>query len=188
MSELTSSQAEQLPPLALAVVVQRLRQRYEPITLFGETDWMRYQRLHLLEEREPKEYIEGMDNEFAKEVAGIDDEEEKKHKDEEDGEKDGLLANTIGGVAGVSRQLAKEDFILVLLKLMLNEWEQELNDRPDLEKRTAQGKVSTATYKQCRKHIKPLFKLLKDKVLTLSITCIAYALPAPSTRHLRPSA
>jgi len=58
----------------------------------------------------------------------------------------------------------KEEFILLLLKTMLSHWEQELNDRPDMEKRTAQGKVATATYKQCRKHIKPLLKLLRENV------------------------
>lgn len=53
---------------------------------------------------------------------------------------------------------------LFVTQKYIGEWEQELNDRPDHIKRTAQGKVDTVTYKQCRKHIKPLFKTLREKV------------------------
>lgn len=171
---------EQTPPIPREQVIQRLRQRDEPITLFGESDWMRYQRLKALEDREPIEYIAGMDNEFAREVANIDEEEEQGRKKKDDDDDDGKggdgagEAGTEWGGAGWldtldRKKVAKHDYVLILLKTMLNEWEQELNDRPDLEKRTAQGKVATATYKQCRKHIKPLFKLLKDKTLQSDI-------------------
>ena len=70
--------AEQVPPIPKEQVIVRLRQRGEPVTLFGETDWQRYQRLHHLDERDPIEYIEGMDNEFAREVKEIEREEEKR--------------------------------------------------------------------------------------------------------------
>lgn len=116
-----------------------------------------------------------MDNEFAREVRnaeendGHDGHGKKKKEDDEDFSIRPKLSdsqdNTVVEVPhGRSVKDKKEEFILLLLKTMLSQWEQELNDRPDLEKRTAQGKVSTATYKQCRKHIKPLLKLLRERV------------------------
>jgi pre-mRNA-splicing factor 18 len=159
---------EQIPPISREITIRRLRERGHPITLFGETDWQRYQRLRMLEEREPIEYIEGMDNEFGKAIKEIDKGDEGRKRDDDD---DDIGPSTKGASADgkvVLDPLAakcKEDFILFLFKKLLNEWEQELNDRPDAEKRTAQGKVATATYKQCRKHIKPLFKLLKERQL-----------------------
>jgi pre-mRNA-splicing factor 18 len=47
---------------------------------------------------------------------------------------------------------------------MLAEWEVELDKRPEQEKRVAQGKIDTATYRQTRSYIKPLFVSCKRKV------------------------
>jgi pre-mRNA-splicing factor 18 len=166
---------EQVPLLSKNIVIQRLRERGQPITLFGETDWQIYQRLRLLEEREPIEYIQGMDNEFGKAIKEIDKGEGEKRDDDDDDDLLGKIGKS-GNSDEASRAAldpttatCKEDFILLLFKKLLNEWEQELSDRPEGEKRTAQGKVATATYKQCRKHIKPLFKLLKERHLAEDI-------------------
>ncbi len=175
-----SSSTEQIPPIPNDQVVLRLRQRREPVTLFGESDWQRYQRLHHLDERAPIEYIEGMDNEFAREVKEVEREEEKRGNGEDEDflvTRKKQLEDSVDDL-GVEdnkqdkndKNKIKGDSILNLLKTMLSEWEQELNDRPDTDKRTAQGKVATATYKQCRKHIKPLFKLLREKVYFLHLS------------------
>jgi len=158
----SNKDADKVVPIPLDMVIQRLRERGEPITLFGESDWQRFQRLHLLEERTPVEYVQGMDNEFGKEIKDLDENLFKDTKKEDD---DIFNANTNGGGESEKNKdnAHKEEFILNLFKKLLSEWEQELNDRPEAEKRTAQGKVATATYKQCRKHIKPLFKIMKDK-------------------------
>lgn len=47
---------------------------------------------------------------------------------------------------------------------MLAEWEIDLDKRTDQEKKVAQGKIDTATYRQTRSYIKPLFVSCKRKV------------------------
>lgn len=146
---------------------------------------MRYQRLHFLEEKVPIEYIEGMDNDFAREIRNAEegddhDSKEGRKKRGNDDDDDFTLRPRASEDPDVPVEVPigrnvkdkKEEFILLLLKTMLSQWEQELNDRPDTEKRTAQGKVATATYKQCRKHIKPLLKLLRELVCEKLATII----------------
>jgi len=48
-------------------------------------------------------------------------------------------------------------------KKILREWELELASRPSEETSTTKGKVASATHKQTRKYIRPLFKLLKAR-------------------------
>jgi len=64
---------------------------------------------------------------------------------------------------------SREEEILLLFRRLLKDWEHELNERTDIVKRTAQGKVATATYKQTLRNIRPLFKLLQKKSLALDI-------------------
>ena len=56
-------------------------------------------------------------------------------------------------------------FILYFFKRCLSEWEQQLDGRPTDVKRTLQGKVASATQKQTRSYLKPLFLLLKAQQL-----------------------
>lgn len=60
--------------------------------------------------------------------------------------------------------LSDEDKILVFFKRLLQEWEHELENRPDSERRTGRGKSSVATFKQCARYLKPLFKMCRKKV------------------------
>jgi pre-mRNA-splicing factor 18 len=46
---------------------------------------------------------------------------------------------------------------------MLSEWESELENRSKEVRMSAQGKMSSATQKQTRQFIKPLFKLFKTR-------------------------
>jgi len=61
--------------------------------------------------------------------------------------------------------LCDEDKILVFFKRLLNEWNQELNEMGDAERRTAKGKSIVATFKQCARYLHPLFKFCRKKVL-----------------------
>jgi pre-mRNA-splicing factor 18 len=49
---------------------------------------------------------------------------------------------------------------------LLREWELELDARSDEEKRSAKGKIASATQKQTRQYVKPLLKLLKDRTVS----------------------
>lgn len=61
--------------------------------------------------------------------------------------------------------LGDEDKILVFFKRLLNEWNQELNEMPELERRTAKGKQMVATFKQCARYLYPLFKFCRKRGL-----------------------
>eukprot|EP01111_Echinosteliopsis_oligospora_P015144 TRINITY_DN5884_c0_g1_i2.p1 TRINITY_DN5884_c0_g1~~TRINITY_DN5884_c0_g1_i2.p1 ORF type:complete len:164 (+),score=65.35 TRINITY_DN5884_c0_g1_i2:43-534(+) len=72
---------EEEPPMPLMEIIKRLRERGQPITLFAESEWKRYQRLRALEEREPIEYLIDTDEDFGRKL--LDEEEEiGKKKDE----------------------------------------------------------------------------------------------------------
>lgn len=54
-------------------------------------------------------------------------------------------------------------------KGLLLQWEENLVQRPEDEKRSVAGRNETKTYKQCKDYIRPLFKLCKKRQLEESI-------------------
>ncbi|GJP36170.1 hypothetical protein CLOM_g20695 [Closterium sp. NIES-68] len=61
--------------------------------------------------------------------------------------------------------LCEEDKILVFFKKLLREWQQELDAKPEAERRTVKGKSAVATFKQCARYIDPLFIMCRRKQL-----------------------
>jgi pre-mRNA-splicing factor 18 len=51
------------------------------------------------------------------------------------------------------------------LKRLISEWQEELDARPDLVKRSTQGKLVAATLHQTNDYIQPLFVMLKDRTI-----------------------
>lgn len=47
---------------------------------------------------------------------------------------------------------------------MLKEWEEWMDARPEEVKRSGQGKMAAATQVQSAQNLKPLFKLLRNRV------------------------
>ncbi|KAM9967091.1 hypothetical protein ACTFIR_007328 [Dictyostelium discoideum] len=173
------------------VVIQRLRERSQPITYFGETSIDRAMRLKKLEENDPIEYTQG-DNEFANILKQIEQRKMKKHQDSADNEKEKEEnENNNNNKKKQQQQLqqqeneeseeqelerlridsstCKESKILYFLKGLLNDWITNLENRSDDEKKSRQGKIAEATYYQCRSHIQPLFTSLRDKTLSIDI-------------------
>ncbi|KAL9435902.1 hypothetical protein AB3S75_022046 [Citrus x aurantiifolia] len=175
-------------------VIRRLRLLKQPITLFGEDDDARLERLKYVLKaglfEVDSDMTEGQTNDFLRDIVelrkrqktGILSERKRKDREEgggEDGEGGGgdeeLSAD--GGSSGVDMdkdlkrmkanfdELCEEDKILVFFKRLLNEWNQELNEMPEAEKRTAKGKSMVATFKQCARYLNPLFKFCRKKVL-----------------------
>ncbi|KAJ6306640.1 hypothetical protein OIU78_021876 [Salix suchowensis] len=66
-------------------------------------------------------------------------------------------------------ELCEEDKILVFFKRLLNEWNEELDEMPEAEKRTAKGKSMVATFKQCARYLNPLFDFSRKKILPSDI-------------------
>lgn len=56
----------------------------------------------------------------------------------------------------------------------MREWKAELESRSESQKRSAQGKIDTATYVQTKAHIKPLYRQLKQKVAISLLFQYAY--------------
>lgn len=179
-------------------VIRRLRLLKQPITLFGEDDDARLERLKYVLKaglfEVDSDMTEGQTNDFLRDIAelrkrqktGILSDRKRKDREEgggEDGEGGGrdeeLSAD--GGSSGVDMdkdlkrmkanfdELCEEDKILVFFKRLLNEWNQELDEMPEAEKRTAKGKSMVATFKQCARYLNPLFKFCRKKVCLLPI-------------------
>ncbi|XAR62579.1 hypothetical protein NMG60_11017397 [Bertholletia excelsa] len=175
-------------------VIRRLRLLKQPVTLFGEDDGARLDRLKFvlkagLFEVDDSDMTEGQTNDFLRDIVELKKRQKtgilsnRKRKAVEDsaeenegGGGDGDLSGD-GCSSGVDHdkdlkrmkanfeELCDEDKILVFFKRLLNEWNQELDDMSDAEKRTAKGKSIVATFKQCARYLHPLFKFCRKKVL-----------------------
>ncbi|XP_031474031.1 uncharacterized protein LOC116246340 [Nymphaea colorata] len=191
--QLTDEQKIDELVLSKQEVIRRLRFFKQPITLFGEDDTARLDRFKLLLKagilEVENEMTEGQTNDFLRDIAELrkrqktgllhqktTKEKEAMEDDERDDEGDGGHSGD-GGSSGADvdkdlkrmkanfEDLCDEDKILVFFKRLLNEWNQELEQRPESEKRTAKGKSMVATFKQCARYLNPLFKFCRKRVL-----------------------
>ncbi|EFJ34458.1 hypothetical protein SELMODRAFT_405809 [Selaginella moellendorffii] len=187
-SRVNLSEDEKLDDLVLpnAEVIRRLRLLKQPITLFGEDDEMRLERLKVALRAgvtdTDSELMEGQRNDFLMDLAelkkrekhGLEPRKEKnKEKEDDDRGDDNAGGEALDGESGGDKdkdllmkanfeELCDEDKILVFFKRLIQEWEQEIKARPDAEKR---GGRIVATFKQCSRYLKPLFKLCSKKLL-----------------------
>lgn len=175
-------------------VIRRLRFLKQPVTLFGEDDDARLDRLKYVLKagvfEVDSDMTEGQTNDFLRDIAelrkrqktGILGERKRQKADDgaaedrEGGAGDDDLSEADGGSDGADadkdlkrmkanfEELCDEDKILVFFKKLLNEWKQELREMPEAEKRTAKGKSMVATFKQCARYLNPLFKFCRKKV------------------------
>ncbi|KAJ0411434.1 hypothetical protein ATCC90586_007094 [Pythium insidiosum] len=176
--------------LAWPEMKRRLRDLAQPIALFGETTQQRLQRLRRAEHdaacRREEELGEGHDirNQFVGHQQDDDDAAAGAQRDDDDDDDAGdapeqrrrggdgsAAADGSAGDAPEPAETELEDDVLVyrFFKSMLLRWEQDLADRPDHVKRTAQGKLATKTMKQCKDYIRPLFKLCKRRQVPADI-------------------
>jgi len=156
------------PTMPVKQVMKLLRKLGEPITFFGETDLERELRyLKLEDETEDAEFRSGINDDFGLDIkemdetienikAGeeFDEEKEKDHEEKLKKTEQMLLAK---------QTMTQEEEILVYFRGLLKLWESDLDERTEAQKRTAQGKVATATYRQTVRNLRPLFKLLIRK-------------------------
>eukprot|EP01041_Mallomonas_annulata_P009004 gene9004-18639_t len=176
--------------LSVEQVKQRLRVLRHPITLFGETDDDRRQRLIRIqsEEQQDDDFRLGsghnLPNTFLNRRGGASAPE----KDDEDDEDDDVDINglddrpdtdnmdasninclkerkSIQDLENITysevKGLAPEKIIYKYFRSLLKRWEWDLNAREDRDKLTAKGKIETKTQKQCKDYIRPLFRFCK---------------------------
>ncbi|KAJ3674634.1 hypothetical protein LUZ60_005250 [Juncus effusus] len=173
-------------------VIRRLRILKQPITLFGEDDAARLERYKLTLKSGVVEIdsdmSEGQTNDFLRDISELrkrqksgtylKDKKEMDAIDEGEGdERDHHDLDLDEGLSVADKEkdlvrmktsfldLCDEDKILVFFKKLLNEWNQELHEMTDKEKRSAKGKSIVATFKQCARYLTPLFKFCRKKVL-----------------------
>lgn len=168
--------------LPKAEVIRRLRFLKHPVTLFGEDDEERLTRLKFLMKSGDFELegesTEGQQNDFLRDLRNLKQEKRSKEGETKKGDKgDGLQDSKDGEGSGKRKEdidskrfntkfvdLCEEDKILVYFKTILQEWEVELDEKTDAEKRTQQFKSTMATYRQCARYIDPLFRMCRRKV------------------------
>lgn len=159
-----------------AEVVRRLRERGEPIRLFGETDRDVCLRLRQIEILAP-EVDKGFRNDFKDALDKLDHEyidQLARQEGEEGGESADLIkfkedGTTLEQITELMEEINKgdtnkdQDIVLKTLKFLLREWAKDLNARSSIAKRSYQGKLASATYKQTETYLQPLFRQLKKK-------------------------
>jgi pre-mRNA-splicing factor 18 len=168
-------------------VIKRLRERNEPIVLFGESEHDAFVRLKHLELINP-DHTKGQVNDFQQAMEQVDqaylneilksdhksDEAKKKLHDVKVDES-GTTYEELREKArqlGCRKEAKAEDakFVGKFLKFLLEIWGRSLNDRPEEVKASTAGKIACATYSQTQAYLKPLFKQLARNKLIDDIT------------------
>ncbi|NXC12071.1 PRP18 factor, partial [Corythaeola cristata] len=172
--------AEEKLPMTLSrqEVIRRLRERGEPIRLFGETDYDAFQRLRKIEILAPevnkglrndlKAALDKIDQQYLNEIvggqeAGDDDSQNDLKVHEENTTIEELEA--LGESFFFFFYHYDMDIITKFLKFLLGVWAKELNAREDYVKRGVQGKLNSATQKQTESYLRPLFRKLRKRTL-----------------------
>lgn len=167
-------------------VIRRLRERSQPIKLFGETDYDVFLRLRKLEVCEPEmdrglrndfqEAMDKVDQDYLNEInkscgslASVEGRSDVKITEMNTSiEEMRKLAQNLG--SSKRNDLIKDcDIIYKFFKFLLELWGRELNSRPMANKISTQGKIRSATYTQTQTYLKPLFKQLKNHTIAEDI-------------------
>ncbi|CAL8088873.1 unnamed protein product [Orchesella dallaii] len=179
---------DDLPQLSRREVMRRLRERGEPILLFSETEMEAFKRLRKLEILEPEvnrgfrndfqAALEQVDQAYLEEIlkttkssdTGLGNDSKKKlgdvHVTDDDFTYDEIIEKTKDTLSTSTdmEQLAKA--MLQWWRFVLKSWGKHLNSRPEEEKLSTRGKLSSATYTQTQEYLRPLFQKLKSNKLS----------------------
>lgn len=174
---------EKLPmTLSRQEVIRRLRERGEPIRLFGESDYDAFQRLRKIEIQAPevnkglrndlKAALDKIDQQYLNEVVGgAEGTEQDTQHDLKVHEENTTIEEleALGASLGTGNDVRDMDIINKVLKFLLGVWAKDLNSREDHVKRSVQGKLTSATQKQTESYLEPLFRKLRKKNLPADI-------------------
>lgn len=175
-----SEEREGSPPLNKKEVFRRLRALGEPVTLFGEGEWERFDRLRELELAR-EELSEGQRNVFQTKMR------EMREKDAVD-EVYRLVGAELPQLARAEKTSAakrtppvhtddapdkdaitKEDYVYKKVRHYQSLWQQEIDAMPPEERRTSRGRSTVVTCEQTKEWLKPLIKLLRKRKLQRNI-------------------
>ena len=168
-------------------VIRRLRERGQPIMLFGESEYDAYKRLRALEVSEP-EIIHGQRNDFQAAMDKVDQDylnEIIKSGASSQGSSKASVSDveftsitidveTLKSQAvnlGRNKNSNQEDRDLIhsYLTYLLQLWGQSLNARSEDEKQSTTGRKASAIYTQTQSYLKPLLKQLSNGKISSDI-------------------
>lgn len=167
-----------LMKLTRSEVIRKLRERGEPVMLFGETEMDACCRLRQLEISAPEvnrgfrndfqEAMEEVDQDYLQEI--LDDcaagSNADKNKNEDIDLDDSVTYESLQEKAALLGRGNKEhdiEVMLSLLKLLLKKWNEQVNCGTINEKLRTKNKIMKATFTQTRVYLKPLLKKLKNQ-------------------------
>ncbi|CDJ38587.1 pre-mRNA splicing factor 18, putative [Eimeria tenella] len=166
-AEAHAAPEEATPPVETPEVFRRLRAIKQPVTLFGETPWERYQRLCRLE-------VQLMDDEMPEGQKNVFLSLQKEAEEEEEIYKGGQQTEaaskeTEKPEGQIPKEETKEDVVINWIREMLSLWEQELREKSEEEKATPEGRQQASIHRQTKKDLRPLIKRLRQRDLELDI-------------------
>ncbi|KAF5270404.1 hypothetical protein FQR65_LT05592 [Abscondita terminalis] len=164
--------------LPRAEVIYRLRDRGEPILMFGETEVEAFKRLRRCEILEP-EMNKGFRNDFQEAMEKVD----QAYLDEilasggecrEEGKSNNKPQETVTTYEDI-QEMAKElgcgnreydmNVIMKFILLLMKMWNDQLQNRSSEVKMGTRGKMAGATCTQTQVYLKPLLRKLKTHTL-----------------------
>ncbi|XP_044259640.1 pre-mRNA-splicing factor 18 [Tribolium madens] len=164
-------------------VISRLRDRSEPILLFGETEVDAFKRLRKCELLEP-EVNKGFRNDFQEAMEQVDqaylDEllaaSEAAKTTPKTADKEKTVTVTYEELQDMAKDMGhgerERDMTVIVhfIEFILKLWNEQLQNRPAEEKRGTKGKLALATYTQTQQYLKPLLRKLKSFTLPEDIS------------------
>lgn len=164
-------------------VIRRLRERGEPILLFGESEIEAFKRLRKHEILEPEinkgfrndfqEAMDQVDQAYLNELLASSKPQDRNGKGDVNVPDEGV---TYEDLQKMSIKLNKGDrefdmnVITQFIQFLVQMWGNQLNSRNTVEKVGTRGKMASATYAQTREYLKPLLRKLRNKSLPEDIT------------------
>lgn len=161
-------------------VIRRLRERGEPITLFGESETDSFHRLRQCEISQP-ESNRGFRNDFQEAMEQVDQaylqemfantptakEGEKKQNDfaELDESTSWESIQVMAEKMGKGNKEYDMDVIITLLTFLLKLWADQISSYSKQEKMSTKVKMTRVIYTQTKEYVKPLFRKLKHHTL-----------------------
>lgn len=164
-------------------VIKRLRERSEPILLFGESEMEAFKRLRKCEILEPEvnkgfrndfqEAMEQVDQAYLNEILASSKPQNRDGKGDVKVPDEGVTYEDLQKMS-VKLNKGDRDFdlnvITQFIQFLVQMWGNQLNSRSTAEKMSTRGKMASATYAQTREYLKPLLRKLKNKSLPEDIT------------------
>ena len=174
-----------LYPLPREDVISKLRDKGEPILLFGESEDDANLRLRSMEIGEGDSFkVKNTGNNFQEALKKVDKEylkavEKADMTSEERKEKMELKLYNTNRTWSELLELAndlrrgdhKHDEMVISewMKVIMTMWGHELNSRHEMEKTTVKGRMDAALFKQTMGYLKPLLKMLRKGTLSEDI-------------------